>query len=183
MKHVVRKLFMDYQKEEDYLNEMAAKGLALVDYTFARYVFEETPKGEYIYRIELLENPVKHVESQNYIRFMEESGIEFVSSVYRWVYFRRKAADGAFDIYTDMDSRIRHFRRIRSLSLFGALINLFIGIFNFYYGFFEVSFGIPPFNSYISIVSFTVFTLILIIVILPMTKKITSLEKEKSIRE
>lgn len=183
MKHIVRKLFMDYEKEEDYLNEMAAKGLALVDYTFGRYVFEETEKGEYIYRIELLENPVRHPESQNYIRFMEETGIEFVASIYRWVYFRRKAAEGAFDIYTDTDSKLRHYKRIRSLSLLGALLNLFIGIFNFYYGFFEITVGIPPFNSYVSIISFTVFTLLLIILILPLTKKIKLLEKEKNVRE
>lgn len=118
MKHIVRKLFMDYQKEEDYLNEMAANGLALVDYTFGRYVFE-----------------------------------------------------------------LRHFKRIRSLSLFAALINLFIGIFNFYYGFFEVAAGIPPFNTYVSIVSFSVFTMLLIILILPLTRKINLLEKEKNVRE
>ncbi len=183
MKHIVRKLFMDYEKEENYLNEMAAKGLSLVEYSFGRYIFEETDKGEYIYRIELLENPVGHAESQNYIKFMEESGIEFVSSIYRWVYFRRKSADGKFDIYTDIDSRIRHCKRVRSLSLFGALLNLFIGFFNFYYGFFEISVGMPPFNSYVSIISFIVFTALLIILILPLTKKINSLEKEKYVRE
>lgn len=47
MNHIVRKAFFDYEKEEKYLNEMSAKGLALTDYTQFRYVFQDAPKGEY----------------------------------------------------------------------------------------------------------------------------------------
>jgi len=36
----------------------------------------------------------------------------------RWVYFRKKAANGAFDMFSDADSRIRHLNRI--LILIGA---------------------------------------------------------------
>ncbi len=109
MKYTVWKAFFDYEKEEKYLNEMAAKGLALTDYSWCRYVFEDALKGEYVYRIELLENPVNHAESQNYIiRFMEEAGIEFVTSYNRWIYLRKKTADGKFDIYSDIASKIKH---------------------------------------------------------------------------
>lgn len=52
MKHVVRKLFWDYEKEENWLNEMSAKGLVLSKYSWYSYEFLETPKNEYI-RIEL----------------------------------------------------------------------------------------------------------------------------------
>jgi hypothetical protein len=37
MKHVVRKAFFDFKKEEKYLNEMSVKGLALTDCTWCRY--------------------------------------------------------------------------------------------------------------------------------------------------
>ena len=183
MKHIVRKAFFDYQKEEKYLNEMSAKGLALTDYTWCRYVFQDAPKGGYIYRIELLENPVNHPESQNYIKFMEETGVEFVASYYRWVYFRRKAAEGEFDIYSDIDSRIKHYKRIRVLFLFLMVLNLAIGLLNFFYGDMQTSMGIRPINSYIAILSLAVGTLLLIFLLLPLSKKISSLEKEKSIRE
>ena len=49
MKHIVRKAYVDYEKEE-----MSAKGAALTNYSWCKYTFEDTPKGEYIYRIELL---------------------------------------------------------------------------------------------------------------------------------
>ncbi len=41
MRKVIKKVFMawEYEKEEKWLNEMAAKGLALVDYSVFRYSF------------------------------------------------------------------------------------------------------------------------------------------------
>lgn len=183
MKHIVRKAFFDYEKEEKYLNEMSAKGLALTDYTWCRYVFQDAPKGEYIYRIELLENPVNHPESQNYIEFMKETGVEFIASYNRWVYFRRKAAEGEFDIYSDIDSKIKHYKRIRILFLFLTVLSLATGALNFFYGNMQTSMGMPPINSYIAILPLAVGTLVLILLVLPLNKKICSLEKEKDIRE
>lgn len=183
MKHIVRRAFFDYQKEEKYLNEMSAKGLALINYTWCRYVFQDAPKGEYIYRIELLENPVNHPESQNYIKFMEETGVEFVASYHRWIYFRRKAAEGGFDIYSDIKSRIKHYKRIRVQFMFIMLLNLAIGLLNILYGNMQTSMGIYPVNAYIAIFSLALGILLLIFLVLPLSKKIGSLEKEKSIRE
>ena len=97
MKYVIHKAIWNYEKEEQWLNEMSAKGLAFTDYSWCRYVFTDAPAGQYIYRIELLENMPTHPESQSYLRFLEESGVEFVSSYMRWVYLRKPASDGAFD--------------------------------------------------------------------------------------
>ena len=115
MKHIVWKAYYDYEKEEQYLNEMSAKGLALKGYSWCRYVFEDSPRGEYIYRLQLLEHAINHPESQTYIKFMEETGAEFVASYMKWVYFRKKSVDGAFNIYSDIDSKIKHYKRIRTL--------------------------------------------------------------------
>ncbi|MEA4938260.1 MAG: DUF2812 domain-containing protein [Christensenella sp.] len=112
MKHIVYKAYWNFEKEERWLNDMAAKGLALTDYTWCRYAFEETPRGQYLYRIELLENLPSHPESQAYLRFLEENGVEVVTSYMRWVYLRRDAADGPFDIYTDLNSQIQHYKRV-----------------------------------------------------------------------
>ena len=46
---------------------MSAKGFAFTDYSWCKYVFEDSDKGEFIYRIELLGNLVKHPESKKYI--------------------------------------------------------------------------------------------------------------------
>ena len=46
----------DFDKEEQWLNQMAANGKALVHTGFCTYEFEDCTPGEYIYRLELLEN-------------------------------------------------------------------------------------------------------------------------------
>ena len=45
---------------------------------------------------------------------MEDSGVEVVSQWYRWVYMRKKASDGPFEMYTDTDSKIAQYRRIKN---------------------------------------------------------------------
>ena len=128
MKQVIWKLITDHEKEEKWLNEMSQKGLQLLDYTPGRYLFEEGTWGQYIYRIELLDQLVSHPESRAYIRFMEETGTEYVTHILRWVYFRKKASDGPFELYTDRESRITHYKRI--MTLYGVLggVNVVSGI-------------------------------------------------------
>lgn len=180
MKHIVWKAYWDFEKEEKFFNEMSAKGLALTDYSWCRYVFEEAPRGEYIYRIELLENSAKHPESQNYIRFMEETGVDFVASFIRWVFFRKKAADGEFNIYSDTESRIKHYKRIRTLFSGAAGVNLAAFAVN-------LTAVLSPDSSLVNLfggfLSLTIFALILFTLVLPLTKKIKALHKQKEITE
>ncbi|MEL7603480.1 MAG: DUF2812 domain-containing protein [Bacillota bacterium] len=135
MKHVIRKAYWNFIREEDWLNRLAAQGLALTDYSWCRYVFEDSQPGEYIFRIELLDHLPAHPESRRYIEFVESTGAECVSTYMRWVYFRKKAADGPFELYSDNASRIRHLRRVRAFWLgfvileFGAFVlNLVVGL-------------------------------------------------------
>jgi len=119
------KLFWDYEKEEKWLNEKAAKGLAMVSYAVpGRYTFEECQPGEYAYRIELLEHGASNPESLRYIRFIEEQGVEHVDTYLNWVYFRKPADSGPFEIYSDLDARLKHYRRVARLYLTIACIEL-----------------------------------------------------------
>ena len=124
----VRKLFFVWQfdKEEKWLNEMSANGLQLKSVGFCTYNFEVGTPGEYIYRLELLDKHPTHVRSEQYIRFIEDTGAEHIGSIFRWVYFRRKASLGGFELYSDLKSRISHLNRILLLS--GALLP--ISLFN-----------------------------------------------------
>ena len=117
MKKIIWKPYYDYEREEKWLNEMAARGLAMTRYTWCRYEFEETPPGEYVYRIEMLKEHAGHPESRRYIEFTEETGAECVATYLRWVYFRKKAALGPFELYSDNESRITHYRRVRGFWL------------------------------------------------------------------
>jgi len=135
MQTIVRKAFWDHEKEEKWLNEMSAKGFALIGYSWCKYIFTASHPSEYIYRIELLEQFPIHPESQHYLQFMAENGVEHIASYMRWVYFRKPAADGAFDIYSDTDSKINHYQRIRRFWLIlgcsqflAAIPNIGIGL-------------------------------------------------------
>ena len=114
MRKTVYKLFFiwSFDKEEKWLNDMAAQGLALVSVGFARYEFERCFPGEFNIRLEMLKNSVGHPESQSYIRFMEDMGVEHIGTLFRWVYYRKKANDAPFDLFSDIDSRISHLNRM-----------------------------------------------------------------------
>jgi uncharacterized membrane protein YuzA (DUF378 family) len=115
----VHKLYWDYEKEERWLNHMAAQGFALADYTWGTYRFERSAPGEWIYRVELLSRDVSGVRRREYLDFMRDAGIQSVATHLSWVYFRKPAADGPFELFSDLDSRIAHYQRV--LAVFGSL--------------------------------------------------------------
>lgn len=180
MRHTMHRWFWawDFEKEEKWLNEMSAKGLQLVAVGFCKYVFEESTEGEYVYRIELLNETPSNPESTSYIGFLEETGVEYIGAVMRWAYFRKKAADGAFELYSDIDSKIKHYKKIVTL-LFAILpieIIAFSTNINYYMS------SRYTMNLGFIILLFT-FLLLLGAGILRISKKINRLKKEKLIRE
>ena len=114
----------DFEKEEQWLNEMALAGWALVDVGYARFTFEACEPGEYTVRLEM------HGYDAAYVDFMGQTGAEYIGRVLQWLYFRKRAEDGAFDIFSDIDSRISHIERIHMLVKALAGMNLFIGCLN-----------------------------------------------------
>lgn len=128
MRKIIYRTFWawNFDKEEAWLNDMAAKGLSLVSIGFCCYVFEETTPGKYNIRLELLENLPTHPESQQYINFIEETGAEYLGSLIRWVYFRKQTNHGSFSLYSDYASRIKYLNRV--LALIGAISIPPIGI-------------------------------------------------------
>lgn len=183
MKHVVRRAFIDYEKEEKWLNEMAAKGLAMTDYSWCRYVFEDTPPGEYTYRLELLENVTIHPESRKYIEFLEETGVEQVASYMRWVYFRKKTKDGPFDLYSDIDSKLGHYQRVFQLWFVLTIAELVIGFSNTMLGFSQTATGHMNFNGWMGVPLLALGLLLLFALVLPLHKKIKRLKAEKEVME
>jgi hypothetical protein len=124
MKTVIRKLFVDYEKEEAWLNEKAASGLALVKYSWWKYTFEECEKGEYLYRLEDLEHSAKNAKGKAYLQSVADAGIELIQNSQGWAYFRKKAADGPFDLFSDLESKITHYRRIQGVYVVMTFVEL-----------------------------------------------------------
>lgn len=165
------RLFINFEKEEQWLNKMAATGLNLISYKFGRYTFEEGLPGEYIYRLELLKGEPTDEQSSEYLAFMEESGVECVDTYMNWAFFRKKAADGPFEIYSDFESKIAHYKRAAYLLGTVLGVNLFIALFNV---------TISQYNMYLSIVGFIIFVLFMPIFI-SYLRKINDLKKEQAL--
>jgi len=179
MRKVIKKVFwaLDFEKEEKWLNEMSAKGLALVGYSICTYSFEECEPGEYTHKIQLLEHRPSHPESEQYIRFMEETGAEQVASYLNWVYFRKKTAEGPFELFSDIESKLKQCILIKKLLLPIGWLNLGVAIMNFI----NLAFNAPGF-SWIPFIN--VFcALILFAGVNEINKKIKAYKKEMFIRE
>ncbi|GAE87572.1 DUF2812 domain-containing protein [Acetivibrio straminisolvens] len=106
------RLYYDKDREQDWLQKMSSEGWALKKFFLGVYTFVPCKPGEYIYQIDLLEN--WDGDKEDFASFMEDSGVEVVSQWYRWVYLRKKAEDGPFEMYTDIDSKINQYNRIKN---------------------------------------------------------------------
>lgn len=114
----------DFDKEERWLNTMAQQGWVLDRLGFCRYEFVRCEPGEYIVRLEMREH------DEGYLSFMADTGAEYVGRMVKWIYFRRKAEFGPFDIFSDLDSRLEHLKKISWMLRFVGFANLLIGLVN-----------------------------------------------------
>ena len=125
------KLYFDKDKETQWLNEMSQKGWAMTGFFAGFYRFEPCEKGKYSYQIDF-GNEFFSV-SNDYREFMSDSDIEIIQSWGFWVFLRKLSSEGEFQLYTDVDSQIEHYKKIRNM--FKAvtvieLICLFIELFS-----------------------------------------------------
>lgn len=116
------RLYFDKDEEEIWLKEMSQKGWAFKKFFLGFYTFEECEPGEYNYQIDLLDN--WEGDKEEFASFMNESGVEVISQWYRWVYLRKKAADGPFEMYTDTSSKVTQYSRIKKFFMIALIIEL-----------------------------------------------------------
>jgi len=122
----VRKWFWvwSFEKEEEWLNEMAMNGWLLDGVGMCTYHFVRCEPGQYSVRLEM------RPYDEGYLSFMKETGAEYIGRMMMWIYFRKKTADGPFDLFSDLDSKIGHLDRIgKMLTAIGGL-NLLVGVAN-----------------------------------------------------
>ena len=112
--------YYDKDKEEVFLNKMSAKGYALKKYWCGFYKFEKCSTTEYTYRLDNLSGKSQK-EQEEYLEFMLDCGAEVVQRWSDWVYLRKK---GEFEVYTDVDSQITMYTRIKN-SFLGAAVLMF----------------------------------------------------------
>ncbi|MBQ8554575.1 MAG: DUF2812 domain-containing protein [Clostridia bacterium] len=136
MRTTIRKWFWawEYDKEEKWLDDMAAKGKALVSARYLTYEFEDSEPGEYAIRLEMLEHMPDSEEGRQYIAFVEETGAEYVGKVMKWVYFRKKKELGAFELHGDNATRLKHLKGIIALLTSLGVVNACAGLYNLIIG-------------------------------------------------
>ena len=122
------KLYFDKDIEQEWLNEMAEKGWSMSAFFAGRYTFERTQPGEYLYQVELLSQ--KMGEKRRYLSFLrEEMGVEIVQEWGVWVFLRKKASEGSFELYTDYQSKAEHYGKIARMFFAVSGLEFVIGLF------------------------------------------------------
>ena len=114
----------EFEKEEQWLNQMAQSGWLLDRVGFCAYHLIACEPGAYAVRLEM------HRCDADYVAFMEETGAEYIGRVAQWVYFRKKTADGPFDLFSDYDSKLSHLDRVGRMLAAVGFANLVIGLVN-----------------------------------------------------
>ena len=118
-KTVNKLLFIwDWDEEERWLNEMAAQGWHFVQYAFpCRYTFDQGEPSAYQYQLQALDHKIGSKETQDYIAFLRDMDIELVDSYLFWAYFRKPNDGQPFQLFSNVESQLRHMRRFAMIPL------------------------------------------------------------------
>lgn len=166
------RLYFDKDKETTWLNEMSGRGWAMKGFFAGFYRFEKCEPGEYIYQIDFGDR--MYDVSDEYRELMEDIGAEIVALWGYWIILRKRAADGPFELYTDPESMIEHYTKIRRMFkvvTFLELIVLFI----------EVGFGMAGnVFGWASAVLIAALVLVCINAVVRTNEVIVELEEQKS---
>lgn len=104
------RFYFDKDKEEKWINEMSQKGYAFERFFLGLYTFMPCEPGAFHYQIDLLEND--NQKEKDFLELMEETEVEIVARWFRWVFLRRTAKLGEFQLYSDNASKATQYERL-----------------------------------------------------------------------
>lgn len=133
MRQYVRKYFLNPEKEERWINEMAEKGLGLTRYSGTKYEFEEIIPGEYTYRLYYLKEKPNSKEWLERLQTLEEMNITCAASFGQWVYLRKTAMNGPIEIDSPYAYRLTYIKRQHHIIGTLLLIELAVGACNLFF--------------------------------------------------
>lgn len=107
----------EYEKEEQWINEMAKEGWQLTAIGFCRYIFRRGTPGEYIYKLDVVERTASDEVKESYFNFLTECGIRVVGEFKDWIYLQKRAADGPFDMKDDTYAKLRTVNKVYSFAV------------------------------------------------------------------
>ncbi len=156
----VIKLFFAWQdeKEQSWLEQMAADGWMLDDVVFIYYTFHKEKPQTVHYRLDYQE--LKENELQDYLNLFTDAGWDYKGRMNNWFYFCSRG-EKTKEIYTDVHSKVQKYKRIiRTLVL--ACFLLFYPSISFFY--FSERTITSPFDIVMDVIQFLVFLLEILLV-------------------
>ena len=114
--------FVDFDKEEKWLNKMARKGRAFQGVHGFFYRFGQCKPGEFIYQIDFDEKKSKEGVG-DYVAFRSSCGDQLVQQRKSKIYWRRETASGPFEAENNVAAKLRLTNKA-----FNFHLNSFIGL-------------------------------------------------------
>ena len=97
--------FVDFDKEEQWLNDMSKAGWAFWHTNSVIYRFKACEPGESIYQIDFDEE--KGASGEDYVVFRNSCGDQFVHQWDHKIYWKKPAADGPFETEGNEIAKLR----------------------------------------------------------------------------
>jgi len=112
------RLFMDFAREEAWLNEMARQGWELTAVSLGNYHFRQAEQNDTKIRIDFREFS-NQTGYESYITLFEDSGWQHLAGTRTSgaQYFKRVSPDSTEDIFSDALSRAMRYRRFAGMWL------------------------------------------------------------------
>lgn len=105
------KVFFDIEKETKWLNSLAKQGYRLTGRSWFTYSFKPCEKGAYIYQVEK-RKPFTSDENLDYLDFVSSLDINTVAIQWGWFYFEKENDGKEFEIFSDIQSKISHYKNL-----------------------------------------------------------------------
>jgi len=111
---IVRKWFWAWEddKEEQFLEKMAADGYKLNTVQLGKYTFVEDKPAKIKYQLDF--KGLGRMKEDEYLQIFEDAGWECIDTLGSWYYFRKEYTDDEPDIsiFSDNKSRLEKYWRI-----------------------------------------------------------------------
>ncbi len=111
---IVKKWFMAWNddKEEIFLEDMAAKGFELQNIGYGKYTFKEGTPKKIKYQLDF--KGLTKMPEQEYLQIYEDAGWEYIHRLGSWYYFAKEYDEKTPDIsiFNDNNSRLEKYRRL-----------------------------------------------------------------------
>lgn len=119
------RIFFDIEKETRWLNNLSKQGYRFVDKKCFNYYFKKCEPNEFIYQIER-RKLFSSKKNKDYIDFISSLNINIVSTQWGWFYFEKENDGNEFNIYSDVPSKISHYKNLIITLLLIGFVSSFI---------------------------------------------------------